>query len=113
MPRRKFLFLVADLILISLSVWLAFMVRFEGQIPGQYFVNIWGVIFLALLITIPVFYFLKLYHFSWAYVSTEELISLIKGTALSFLLLTGTLFVLRDHPIFTGFPRSKIGRAHV
>ncbi|PIZ89633.1 MAG: hypothetical protein COX89_00510, partial [Candidatus Nealsonbacteria bacterium CG_4_10_14_0_2_um_filter_37_10] len=108
MPRRKFLFLLADIILISLSVYLAFLVRFEGEIPNQYFLNIWGVIFLALIITIPIFYFLKLYHFSWAYVSTEELIALFKGTFLSFLLLTASFFVLRDLAIFTGFPRSTL-----
>ena len=108
MPKRKFLFLLADIILISLSVYLAFLVRFEGEIPNQYFLNIWGVIFLALIITIPIFYFLKLYHFSWAYVSTEELIALFKGTFLSFLLLTASFFVLRDLAIFTGFPRSTL-----
>jgi len=108
MPRRKFLFLLADIILISLSVYLAFLVRFEGEIPNQYFLNIWGVIFLALIITIPIFYFLKLYYFDWDYVSTEELISLIKGTSLSFLILTAAFFVLREHPIFTGFPRSTL-----
>ena len=99
---------MADIILISLSVYLAFLVRFEGEIPNQYFLNIWGVIFLALIITIPIFYFLKLYHFSWAYVSTEELIALFKGTFLSFLLLTASFFVLRDLAIFTGFPRSTL-----
>ena len=108
MPRRKFLFLLADIILISLSVYLAFLVRFEGMIPGRYSLNILGIILLSLVITIPVFYFLKLYHFSWAYVSTEELIALVKGTFLSFLLLAASFFVLRDHLIFTGFPRSTL-----
>jgi len=105
---RLIFFLIADVILISLSVYSAFLVRFEGQIPGQYFLNIGGVILLASLITIPLFYFLKLYSFSWTYVSTEELISLIKATSLSFLLLTASFFVLRDHPIFSGFPRSTL-----
>ena len=99
---------MADIILISLSVYLAFLVRFEGEIPNQYFLNIWGVIFLALIITIPIFYFLKLYYFDWDYVSTEELIALFKGTFLSFLLLTASFFVLRDLAIFTGFPRSTL-----
>ena len=108
MPPRKLLFLLADIILISLSVWLAFLVRFEGQIPERYSLNILGIILLSLLITIPVFYFLKLYHFSWAYVSAEELISLVKGTVLSFLLLTLAFFVLRDYPVFSGFPRSTL-----
>jgi len=105
---RLLSFLISDAILISLSVYLAFIVRFEGEIPSQYFFNIWGVATLALIITIPIFYFLKLYFFTWIYVSTEELISLIKATSLSFLLLTASFFVLRDHPIFSGFPRSTL-----
>jgi len=101
-------FLLFDVIFIILSVYLAFIVRFEGQIPSQYFLNIWGIILLVLIITIPIFYFSKLYYFDWDYVSAEELISLIKATSLSFLLLTASFFVLRDYPIFTGFPRSTL-----
>ncbi len=108
-PLEKIIFfLICDAVLISLSVYLAFLVRFEGQIPGQYFLNIFGIILSALIITLPLFYFLKLYYFTWIYVSAEELISLIKATGLSFLLLTASLFVLRDYPIFSGFPRSTL-----
>ncbi len=105
---RIVFFLLADVILISLSAWLAFVVRFEGQIPYQYHLNILGIIFFALIITIPIFYFSKLYHFTWVYVSTEELISLTKATSLSFLVLTAVYFVFREHPIFSGFPRSTL-----
>jgi FlaA1/EpsC-like NDP-sugar epimerase len=106
--KQKFLFLISDIVLISLSVILAFIVRFEGPIPHRYFLNIKGLIFFSILFTIPIFYFFKLYFFSWAYVSAEELISLIKATVLSFLLLTATYFVLRDHRLFSGFPRSTL-----
>ncbi len=105
---RIIFFLIADAILIILSVFLAFIVRFEGQIPVRYFLNIEGIILLALIITLPIFYFSKLYYFTWLYVSTEELVSLVKATGLSFLLLTALFFVLRDHPIFSGFPRSAL-----
>jgi FlaA1/EpsC-like NDP-sugar epimerase len=105
---RLIFFLFLDAIFISISCFLAFVVRFEGPVPSQYFVNIWGVILLALIITLPIFYFLRLYHFTWIYVSTEELISLTKATSLSFLVLTAVYFVLREHPIFSGFPRSTL-----
>jgi FlaA1/EpsC-like NDP-sugar epimerase len=105
---RLFFFLISDIVLISLSVVLAFLVRFEGFIPQRYFSNITGLIFFSLLFTIPIFYFFKLYFFSWAYVSTEELINLIKATSLSFLLLTATYFILRDHRLFSGFPRATL-----
>ncbi|MBU4298858.1 polysaccharide biosynthesis protein [Patescibacteria group bacterium] len=105
---RLAFFLVFDAIFIALSVYFAFFLRFEGQIPSRYFLNIGGIIFLALLITLPIFYFFKLYAFSWAYVGAEELISLAKAVSLSFLILTAAFFILREHPIFTGFPRSAL-----
>ena len=105
---KPLLFIISDIVLISLSVLFAFLVRFEGFIPQRYFLNIKGLIFFSILFTIPIFYFFKLYFFSWAYVSTEELISLIKATSLSFLLLTATYFILRDHRLFSGFPRATL-----
>ena len=105
---RMTFFLIADAVLIVFSVFLSFLVRFEGQIPSRYFLNIEGIIILALLITLPIFYLSKLYYFNWMYVSAEELVSLIKATGLSFLILTASFFVLRDHPIFSGFPRSTL-----
>ena len=104
---RIVFFIVSDIIFISFSVWLAFLLRFEGNIPEQYFAGIIpGMIILALIFCLPIFYFLKLYSFSWAYVSTQELVSLFKATALSFLLSGATLLIFRDFHQFSGFPRS-------
>jgi len=105
---RLTFFLLADTALMFLSVFLAFLVRFEGQIPIRYSANIFGIIILLLLITIPIFYFSKLYYFSWLYVSTVELVSLAKATALSFLLLAASFVILKDHSVFNGFPRSTL-----
>ena len=101
-------FIIADALLISSSVLLAFLVRFEGNIPSQYFTNIKGVIFLTLLFTLPIFYFFKLYYFTWSYVSASDLVALAKSTVLSFLIITAAFFVLREEPVFSGFPRSTL-----
>ncbi|TSC75497.1 MAG: polysaccharide biosynthesis protein CapD [Parcubacteria group bacterium Gr01-1014_30] len=101
-------FTLADAVLLAFSVLLAFLVRFEGQIPQRYYLNILGIMLFGWVITLPVFYFFRLYRFTWRYVSTQELVQLVKGTALSFLLLTGVFFVLRDLTIFSGFPRSAL-----
>src|SRR4030042_51275 len=106
--KKRIPFLLSDIVLIAISVLAAFLVRFELAIPARYIQNIEWIIVLAVLITIPIFYFFKLYSFSWAYVSTEELWSLIKATALSFLILAASFFILRDHPVFSGFPRSTL-----
>ncbi len=100
---------ISDILLISLSVILAFLLRFEGSIPGQYFQGaIQGMIFFSILFLLPLFYFFKLYFFSWSYISTTELISLVKAMALGFLLISSTLFLFRDHPALSGFPRSTL-----
>jgi len=105
---RALFFLFADMTLISVSVWLGFLIRFEGDIPSRYLSNIEEMIILSLLVTIPVFYFFKLYYFTWSYVSATELIALFKGTVLSFLVMLALFVILREEPIFSGFPRSVL-----
>ena len=107
---KKLLFLISDVLLISLSVWLAFLLRFDGKIPIQYLEKgtFQGLIILALVFTLPVFYFFKLYSFSWIYVSTQELISLFKATILSFLFSGAAILIFRDFAWFSGFPRSTL-----
>jgi FlaA1/EpsC-like NDP-sugar epimerase len=107
-PKRRIPFLIADIVLIIFSVVAAFLVRFELSIPARYFTNIEGIIILSLLVTVLIFYFSKLYIFTWEFVSTEEIISLLRATTFSFLIVTASFFVLRDHPVFSGFPRSTL-----
>jgi len=107
--KKKITFLlILDIALISLAIFLAFFLRFEGQIPSQYFLNILGMIVIAVVISLPIFYLYKLYSFSWSYVSTNELISLVKATTISFLFSGAALFILRDQKIFQTFPRSAL-----
>src|SRR3989344_2455567 len=105
--NRKVFFFIGDILLIIIAVYLAFLLRFEGRIPSQYFDGVLqGAIVLALLFSLPIFYFFRLYAFTWAYVSTRELISLAQATFLSFLFSGAVLLIARDFPSFTGFPRS-------
>lgn len=106
--KRTIFFLIGDTILISLACYLAFLLRFDGNIPDQYSETIKGMIILALISYLPIFYFQRLYSFSWAYVSTNELFSLIKATTLGLLFLGAFLLLLRDQPNFLGFPRSTL-----
>jgi len=101
-------FIVNDLVLIPLSVYLAFFLRFEGQIPLQYSGTIQAFIILAIVFLVPIFYSSKLYSFSWSYVSAEELISLMKSVVLGFSFLATTLFIFRNYSTISGFPRSTL-----
>lgn len=107
MKKQTLIFLIADILLISLAVWLAFLLRFDGEIPSQYLEQgiLIRMIFLALIFSLPIFYYLDLYSFSWSYVSTNELISLVKAVTLSFCFLVISFFILKS---FHGFPRSTL-----
>ncbi|HEY4509638.1 MAG TPA: nucleoside-diphosphate sugar epimerase/dehydratase [Candidatus Paceibacterota bacterium] len=100
-------FLIADILSIGAALLLAFLIRFEGEIPEQYlgggFQAALALVFFA---TIPVFLFFRLYLFTWAYVSIGDLLLLARALFIS-ALLTGTIFfILREEPFFVGFPRS-------
>ncbi|MFA5878140.1 MAG: nucleoside-diphosphate sugar epimerase/dehydratase [Candidatus Staskawiczbacteria bacterium] len=104
--KRLGFFITADIIFVAASVWLAFLARFDGQIPDQYGVFILEIIFVAVIIVIPVFYFHKLYAFSWSYVGTSELISLLRAVTVSFAFLVIAMYALKYFTFFNNFPRS-------
>jgi FlaA1/EpsC-like NDP-sugar epimerase len=106
--NRLIFFALADVIIIALSVWLSFMLRFDGVIPEQYFPFIYRMIFLAIVFILPIFYFHRLYSFSWSYVSTNEAVSLFRAVTVSFIFLGIAIFISNYFPHFINFPRSII-----
>ena len=106
--KRTLFFVTTDIVFIMVSVWLSFILRFDGSIPEQYVPFLFRMIVLAIFFTIPIFYFKRLYSFSWSYVSSGELISLFFSTTLSFIFLSITIFASHYFPRFINFPRSTI-----
>ena len=105
---RNIFFILTDAILIAVSVWLAFLIRFDGLVPAPYLHFIFETVGLAAIFTIPIFYSQGLYSFSWSYVSASELISLFKATTISFLFLGAAIYISKDFTSFATFPRSII-----
>jgi len=105
---RTLFFIFSDIILIALSVWLSFLLRFDFNIPSHYFPFIYRMIILAVIFILPVFYFQRLYSFSWSYVSTNEIVSLFLATTISFAFLSIAIFISNYFPKFQNFPRSTI-----
>lgn len=106
--KRTIFFMVSDVFFIALSVWLAFLLRFDGKIPENYFPVVIKLSMLAVLFTIPVFYLKKLYFFSWSYVSASEAMSLVSASAASFVIFALALYFLRYTQSFANFPRSIV-----
>ncbi|MDA2935683.1 polysaccharide biosynthesis protein [Patescibacteria group bacterium AH-259-L05] len=107
--KRTIFFLLGDIVLITLSCWLGFFLRFDGSIPyEEYSTMIKGFILLAVPVTIFFFWLEKLYSISWSFISVNELLKLFRAVVVSFLVVGTELFIFREHPIFAGFPRSII-----
>ncbi len=106
--NRLLFFVAADVVFILLAVWLSFFLRFDYNVPSQYFASIWRLFALSVFFIVPIFYLQGLYTFSWSFVSTKELLSLFKALTLSFAAMGVVIFLAGDFKIFMGFPRSVL-----
>ena len=106
--KRTIFFLFCDVVLIALSCYLGFLLRFDGNINSQYFLMIRAFAILAIPLTIIFFAIERLYSISWSFISIREIMKLGRAIVLSFASLGAILFVLKDHTLFQGFPRSII-----
>ncbi len=103
--KRILFFFISDIILIILSVFFAFLLRFDGVLPDKYLEEgiFQNMLALSILFSLPLFYLFNLYSFSWSFVGITELKSLFKATMLSFLFTSFSIFTFSA---FEGFPRS-------
>jgi len=106
--KKILFFLLCDAILIALSCFLGFLLRFDGAIDSQYFPMIKAFVVLAVPLTIVFFVIERLYSISWSFISIREILKLGRAIAISFASLGAILFVLKDHELFRGFPRSIV-----
>ncbi|MHB1653266.1 MAG: polysaccharide biosynthesis protein [Desulfitobacteriaceae bacterium] len=85
MPLRKrtlFLMLI-DAMLVNLSAFLSFYIRFEGNIPHEYYLTYYHTAWAATILSLAVFYVFGLYNRLWQYASTGELISIVFAVTVS------------------------------
>src|SRR5204863_6490311 len=93
--RVRLLFVVGDMILLSLSIAIALLIRFEGAVPAQEVANFPFYVLVSLIIKLPLFTWFGLYRMSWAHVSLGDLTSVGKAVAFSSGIMGGWYFILR------------------
>lgn len=103
-----FIFFLLDVVLIIFACFLAFVLRFDAQIPSVRFSNFFTFTVLAVLTTPIIFYFFNLYKKPWSYLSLTDFPTIAKGVGVSTLFLATILYLFRNYPSFSGFPRSII-----
>ena len=102
--RRLFLWateVVIDIVLIALSGYLAFLVRFEGAV-GEYHNHYTGTIAIVIAYRLFFFHWFGLYKGLWRYATIQDLISIVKAVSVSSVAVVFTLYFLLHH----GYPRS-------
>ena len=78
--RRIFLLLIADTIIISLSFFIALLLRFESIYYGDFINFYWDTVIPVTLLKLAIFYFFNFYRSLWEYASIDELVEIILGS---------------------------------
>jgi len=100
--RRRLLVLVNDLALIVLAYYLAFWLRFDGEIPADQFILFYNTLPLVIIIRTAAFLYFRLYGGLWRYASINDLLSIVKAVSVGTGLLVLPIFFARA----SGYPRS-------
>ncbi len=104
--KNRLLLALGDALIVGLSLYLSFLIRFEGSIPMASLRNLGMLIPIALALKLPIFYLLRLYRMSLAYVSFAELLDVFKAVTLGSIAL-GAVFFLWASPTMI-LPRSVL-----
>lgn len=108
-PYKRIIFPLADFGLSIISVAIAFLLRFDGHIPPEYYQTFPYFSILIGLLNIGSFFTFKLYSFVWDFVGLHELKKLFYSAAASHVILSFLVLIGWDITyIFAGFPRSVI-----
>ena len=100
--RRRFLVLINDLVLIALAYYLAFWLRFDGEIPREQMLLFRDTLPLVILIRVAALLYFRLYSGLWRYASINDLFSIVKAVSVGTGLLVLPIFFARA----SGYPRS-------
>lgn len=101
---RFWAILALDILLLSLSLYCAYSLRFEGNVfsldQSRQFLNVLPI---TIAVKIPIFYFGGLYRGMWRYTSTDDLLNIFKATSLATMMLV-VVFLYANR--FSGLSRS-------
>lgn len=106
--KKTFSFLLTDIVIVVASMLLSFLLRFDGTIPALYEPSIPFYVALSLALTIPLLFWRRLYAFTWAFISLDEIIEVLKVATTSGLLFFAAYAIFQGYPFFRSFPRSII-----
>lgn len=105
--KRLIFFLSCDIILIALSIFLAFELRFSGEIPKSFYMGMIKAGILLLVLKVAFLFIFRIYKVAWRFFSLGEARKIFFALALAELIF---LMIFYFYPsFFNPFPRSVVG----
>ncbi len=112
-PKRFLFFFLSDILIIILSLYLSFLLRFDFALKNEYRDLIVNALPFFLVIKLAVFNILGLYRITWRFVGIRDLYDIINAIVISELILIVFILTSQNYHLpgipdemFTGFPRS-------
>jgi len=91
---RRLIIVFVNFLLVSLSYYLSFILRFDFNLPADYLKVFFKTLPLLILIKLSVFYYFGLFQGLWRYVSIYDLKQIIKANLLATIIfIPGTIFI--------------------
>ena len=105
--KRLTFFLICDFVLFTLSIFLAYELRFSGFIPNIFYESLIKALLVLTALKFAFFALFGIYKVAWRFVSLNEARKIFIALALSECVFLGIFYLFDD--FFNPFPRSVIG----
>ncbi len=102
--KRTIFFIIVDIFIFFISLYLAYQLRFNFQVWPEHKVGFWNLVWIFVAIKIVIFYLFKIYFITWRYFVLSDVRKILAALIISALLFVMYL-VLFHHGVF---PRSAI-----
>jgi FlaA1/EpsC-like NDP-sugar epimerase len=105
-PKRTVFFLAADIAVFAVSIYGAFLLRFDAAVPGPYWRAIPLYLLVAILPKVVSNAAFRLYNLTWRFVSARDILNVVLATMVGSLGWGMAAWALRDTLNVPGLPRS-------
>jgi len=105
--KRTLFYILGDILFTFFAVYIAFALRFDFNIPKQYYNDIFKAFVFLSFIRVVLFYLLKLYRTSWRHFGFTDHIRVIYALVASTIIFLTTIYIFRGS-LFSGFPRAVV-----
>ena len=103
LTKRRLIVFLCDTLFICLSLYLAFLLRFDFTIPPQQLDLFWECLLVVTIVKPLVFVVTGFYNSLWRYASVQDAVEILKGVTLASFLAVPSVFFMRQ---FAPLPRS-------